>query len=116
MPFTLTLVGSLIAELLSVPLSTQLMEVSPWIPLLSGLSLVIAGCVCIIVIPETLKTAEESATWPGDGGVEESRVRFVAFKTHLKRVAEEFKSGLALLSSFTTIALLGHIPDPWLGG
>lgn len=102
------IVWSLVAHVISVPLSAQLMQISPWIPLLGGLALVIVGCSCIAFIPETLRVTKDlsvPAEFEREIDVNNSSLLH-SLKQHTLRGISELKASTAMLRSYTTVALL----------
>ncbi|KAM4060794.1 major facilitator superfamily protein [Hirsutella rhossiliensis] len=107
--FYMVIVGGLFANLIAVPVSAQLMQHSPWIPLLGGLGLVVAGCAGVAFVPETLRAAKNPCSIPDecDGETDRSHGSFIGgVKRHLSRTMAELRSSTAMLRSGAIVALV----------
>lgn len=99
--FYLSVVGSILAELLAVPLSTKLMQTSPWIPLAAGLGFVVIGTICVAFLPETLKVSKIA-----HDGHDSNPKKSLALEARLRHAATELKDAMSLLKSYSIVALL----------
>lgn len=85
------------------------MRISPWIPLLSGLALVIVGCVCIAFVPETLRPIKHgpATTDSLEGNVEVTNTTPVhSMKQLAHRMYHQLTDSMSIIRSYTVLALV----------